>query len=185
MRSGLQASDRDLVRAFIERGDDEAFRTLFRRHTPRLFATARRRAGGAGRDAEDAVQSAWLRAARQLPEFEWRSSLATWLTGIVINCARELRRGRPGGEIPADVLEHQQAPGRDGIGLDLDRAIAALPDGYREVLVLHDVEGFTHAEIAAVLGIASGTSKSQLFHARRAVRRWLRPRELSGVRHDG
>jgi RNA polymerase sigma-70 factor (ECF subfamily) len=181
----LQAADRDLVRAFIEHGDEEAFRALFRRHTPRLYATARRLTGGTGRDAEDVVQSAWLRAARQLRDFEWRSALSTWLTGIVINCARELRRARPGGEVSAAVLEHQPAPARAGIGLDLDRAIAALPDGYREVLVLHDVEGMTHTEIAAALGIAAGTSKSQLFHARRAVRRWLRPRELSGVRHDG
>ena len=181
----MQAADRDLVRAFLERGDEEAFRTLFRRHTPRLYATARRLTGDVSRDAEDVVQSAWLRAARQLPEFEWRSALSTWLTGIVINCARELRRARPGSEVSADVLEHQPAPGRDGVGLDLDRAIAALPDGYREVLVLHDVEGMTHVEIAAALGIAAGTSKSQLFHARRAVRRWLRPRQLSGARHDG
>jgi RNA polymerase sigma-70 factor (ECF subfamily) len=180
----LHPPDRDLVRTFVDRGDEEAFRLLFRRHTPRMYATAVRLTGGVSRDAEDVVQSAWLRAARQLGQFEWRSALSTWLIGIVINCARELRRARPGCEVPPEVLEHQAAPPHAGRDLDLERAIAALPEGYRQVLVLHDVEGMTHTEIAAALGIVEGTSKSQLFHARRAVRRWLMPRALSGARHD-
>lgn len=177
---------------FVDRGDEEAFRQLFRRHTPRLYAIALRLCAGRPDEAEDAVQVAWLRAARRLDRFEWRSSLATWLTGIAINCVREARRRSVPEVVPADVLERLPAPLVPvGDRVDLDRAIAALPEGYRDVLVLHDVEGLTHEEIAAALGIAAGTSKSQLFHARRAVRRWLAaptsatPATLEGERHAG
>jgi RNA polymerase sigma-70 factor (ECF subfamily) len=182
----LQPSDQDLVSRFAVHGDEEAFRLLFRRYTPRLYAVALRLCGGRSDAAEDAVQTAWLRAARRLDGFEWRSSLATWLTGIAINCVREARR-RPAPEsVAAEVLDRLPAPLVPvGDRVDLDRAIAALPDGYREVLVLHDVEGFTHEEIATALGIAAGTSKSQLFHARRAVRRWLAAPLPQGERHAG
>jgi RNA polymerase sigma-70 factor (ECF subfamily) len=181
----LQPSDQDLVSRFVARGDEEAFRLLFRRYTPRLYAMALRLTGRRDQ-AEDIVQVAWLRAASQIGAFEWRSSLATWLTGITINCAREARR-RPAPElVAADALERLPAPlAPAGDRVDLERAIAALPDGYREVLVLHDVDGMTHEEIAAALGIAAGTSKSQLFHARRTVRRWLTPMTSKGERHAG
>ncbi len=186
MTTGLQPSDQALVDRFIARGDEEAFRLLFRRHTPRLYAMVLRLSGGRTDEAEDIVQVTWLRAARHLGRFEWRSSLATWLTGIAINCAREARR-RPSREwAPVETLERLPAPLISaGDRLDLERAIATLPDGYREVLVLHDVEGMTHEEIASALGIAAGTSKSQLFHARRTLRRWLGTGEITGERHAG
>jgi RNA polymerase sigma-70 factor (ECF subfamily) len=179
-----QPSDRDLVAGFTTHGDEEAFRLLFRRYTPRLYAMALRLSGGRADEAEDVIQTTWLRAAGRLDAFEWRSSLSTWLTAIAINCAREARRARARAPVPAplDLLDALAAPAAvPGMRLDLDRAIAALPDGYREVLVLHDVEGLTHAEIAGALGIAPGTAKSQLFHARRALRRWLN--EPEGARH--
>ena len=170
-----QPSDRDLVTRFLAHGDEEAFRLLFRRHTPRLYALTLRLCGGRGDEAEDVIQTTWVRAAGQLARFEWRSALSTWLTGIAINCAREARRTRSL-DASVETLEALAAPAAPpGARIDLDRAIAALPDGYREVLVLHDVEGLTHVEIAASLGVAVGTTKSQLFHARRAVRRWLSP----------
>ena len=179
-------SDRELVQRFIARGEEEAFRLLFRRYTPRLYATAWRLTGGRHEDAEDVVQAAWLRAARQIDRFEWRSALSTWLTAIAINCARETRRARSPEPAPPEILETLAAPVVPaGARLDLDRAIAALPDGYREVLVLHDVEGLTHVEIAAALGLAVGTTKSQLFHARRALRRWLGDTTPEGARHAG
>ena len=176
----MQPTDRELVERFVQRRDEEAFRLLFRRHTPRLYAVSLRLMAQRAADAEDAVQTAWQRASARLGSFEWRSQFGTWLTAIVINCARERLRTRMwNAEAPLedDFRSHDRGPGATAI--DLERAIAALPDGYREVLVLHDVEGMTHTEIAEHLGIAAGTSKSQLFHARRRVRALLSP---SGLR---
>lgn len=154
-------------------GDEEAFRILYRRYTPRLYALAWRMLGGNEADVCDAVQETWIRAARGLAGFEWRSSLSTWLCGIAINCCRDRFRDRKRhGTTAANVPEQMET--RTGAAteklLDLDRAIAALPDGFRAVLVLHDVEGFTHAEIAGQMGIDSGTSKSQLSRARQRIR---------------
>jgi RNA polymerase sigma-70 factor (ECF subfamily) len=169
--------DKELVERFVQRGDEEAFRQLFRRHSPRLYALARRLTGGDDADAEDIVQDTWLRASRQLGRFEWRSALTTWLSAIVINCARERMRTTSRLECPAD-LEDPPAPVRSPVaGIDLERAIARLADGYRHVLVLHDIEGLTHFEIADALGIAVGTSKSQLSRARALVRADLKGRE--------
>ncbi len=169
-------SDRVLA-AQVQAGDEGAFRQLYRRHTPRLYQLALRLLGGQEADAEDVVQDTWIKAVEKLDTFRWESALGTWLHAIVVNVAREAvrRRGRrqetelPEQEPPAAApLERVEA-------MDLERAIAELPDGYRAVLVLHDVEGFTHEEIGAQLGIAAGTAKSQLFWARRAVRAQLAP----------
>ncbi len=123
------------------------------------------------------VQDTWLRAVRALPRFRWESSLRTWLMGIGLNRAREVLRGRarsPG--VPdGDGVEVAVHPPPTAERLDLERAIACLPDGYRTVLLLHDVEGFTHPEISERLDIAIGTSRSQLHHARRTLRRLLDP----------
>jgi RNA polymerase sigma-70 factor (ECF subfamily) len=166
----LHTAEQALVARFVTHGDEEAFRLLFRQHSPRMYAMALRLMGGRAADAEDVVQDAWLRAAARLGGFEWRSALSTWLTSIVINCARERLRATPvtadGTEAPTPLAPPDASAER----IDLDRAIASLPDGYREVLVLHDIHGLTHEEIARALDVAPGTSKSQLFHARRAVR---------------
>lgn len=171
----MQATDRELCDRFVRRGDESAFRLLFRRHSPRLYAIALRMLAGRVADAEDAVQETWLRAASGLQRFEWRSALSTWLSGIVINCARERLRARPLVQASDAELTSIPAPPRPHTpALDLERGLAALPDGYREVLVLHDLYGYTHAEIADLLDIVVGTSKSQLFHARLALRARLR-----------
>jgi RNA polymerase sigma factor (sigma-70 family) len=166
-------SDRELAARFVAHRDERAFRELFGRHTPALYRLAVRLLGGAGRGAEDAVQEAWLRAARRLGVFQWRSSLRTWLCGITVNCCREELRERPSCAPAPDGGEAVQQPHPSALGLDLEQAILALADGYREVFVLHDLEGWTHDEIATRLGIAIGTSKSQLSRARRALRRHL------------
>jgi len=158
-------------------GDEGAFRQLYRRHTPRLHQLALRLLGGREADAEDVVQDTWVKAVEKLDTFRWESALGTWLHAIALNVTREAerRRGRrqetdfPAEEPPA------RAPLEQVEVMDLERAIQGLPDGYRTVLVLHDVEGFTHEEIGAQLGIAAGTAKSQLFWARRAVRAQLAP----------
>jgi RNA polymerase sigma-70 factor (ECF subfamily) len=170
----LDETDRDLADRFVRHGDEDAFRALFRRHTPRLYAMAVRLVGGRTADAEDVVQEAWQRAASRLDRFEWRSALGTWLAAIVINCARErlrVRDDRHGST--ADEPDPPAPTGAPAASIDLERAIAALPSRARQVFVMHDVEGYTHAEIAGLLDIAAGTSKSELFLARRRMRTHL------------
>ena len=182
----MHPTDRQLVDRFLATGEEEAFRLLFRRHTPRLYAMAYRLLGHQTADVDDAVQDTWQRAAVRLRDFEWRAALSTWLASILINCARERRRGRALELVEPDQLSSIPAGARPpGTSIDLERAVASLPDGYREVLVLHDVEGYTHSEIAGLLGIAVGTSKSQLFHARRAMRASLAPPTHEEINHAG
>jgi RNA polymerase sigma-70 factor (ECF subfamily) len=167
--------DRSLVEAVVRDGDEVAFRKLYRRHTPRLYSLVLRVVGGAEMDAEDVIQDAWIRAASAMRRFRGDSSFGTWLTAIGLNAARDhlRRRGRWGVTEDVDRMEIAVPAAPHGQRLDLERAIALLPPGCRTVLVLHDVEGFTHEEIAGHLGIAVGTSKSQLFAARRAARTLL------------
>lgn len=156
-------------------GNERAFRALYRRHTPAVFRLVVRVLGDGGADAEDAVQEAWVRAVRALPGFRWESSLRTWLTGIALNRAREQLRtlGRRRDDQPLPQIGSPAPPDPTDVRMDLEAALTTLPEGYRTVLLLHDWEGFTHPEIADHLGIAVGTSRSQLFHARRALRRAL------------
>jgi RNA polymerase sigma-70 factor (ECF subfamily) len=174
------ADDRRWAEELIRSGDEQAFRRLYRRHTPRLYSFSLRFLGGAASDAEDVVQETWVRAVRRLGGFRWQSSLGTWLCGIAHNLCRErLRRLKTQDEKEAAVPPpNASTAGSGGLRLDLERAIALLPERCRTVLVLHDVEGWTHQEIARDLDIAAGTSKSQLFEARRRVRTWL-----EGARH--
>jgi len=173
------ADDRSLADRLLARGDEAAFRELYRRHNPRLYQFVLRLVAGGEADAEDVVQDTWIRAVERLDGFRWESAFSTWLTGIALNTARAMLRRRGRWEVPADgdTPEPWCAPPHEAERMDLERAIALLPAGYRAVLVLHDVEGFTHEEIGGQLGIAPGTSKSQLSHARRAMRRMLGPAE--------
>jgi RNA polymerase sigma-70 factor (ECF subfamily) len=176
MRTPLpSADDRSLAEAVAGAGDERAFRELYRRHTPALYQLVLRMLGGATADAEDVVQETWIRAVRQLAKFRWESSLRTWLCAIGLNLARETlrRRARARTEEFDERLGLFAPAVKDGERIDLERAIARLPNGYRTVLVLHDVEGYTHEEISRQLEIAVGTSKSQLFDARRAMRSLL------------
>ena len=177
MESTADADDRELTTTFLERGDEAAFRVLYRRHAPGLYAFLLRVSRGRTADAEETLQECWLRAVESLREFRWESSLRSWLRGIAVNCARERRRGAAT-ESDWDPEDHPAASRELEIdAVDLERAIEELPDGFREVLVLHDVEGHTHEEIGRMLGIAAGTSKSQLSRARAAVRARLGEKE--------
>jgi len=169
------ADDRSLADAVAGTGDERAFRELYQRHTPALYQLVLRMLGGVAADAEDVVQETWIRAVRQLSKFRWESSLRTWITAIGLNLARETlrKRARSRTQELDEHVELSARPVRDAERIDLERAIAKLPNGYRAVLVLHDIEGFTHEEIGRQLQIAVGTSKSQLFDARRAVRSLL------------
>jgi len=170
--------ERRLVRRFLARRDEDSFRALYRRHTPSLYLLAVRFLGGRA-EADDAVQEAWVRACSALDGFRWQSSLRTWLGGIVVNCCRELVRKRL--VVDADVAaDDAPAPARPDDAGDLEELIRRLPRGCREVFVLYCLEGNTHEEVAARLAIAPGTSKHQLFRARRTLRAWL----SDGGSHD-
>jgi RNA polymerase sigma-70 factor (ECF subfamily) len=169
-------TDRDLADAVVAGGAEWAFRELYARHTPRVFQLIRRMIGGERADAEDILQDVWIQAVRALPQFRWEATFSTWLTGIAINQTRTWWRRR--GARPFDPVDERALVARDlplGQRIDLEAALAQLPDGRRTVLVLHDIEGLTHEEIAERLGVAVGTSKSQLFAARRAMRAHLEP----------
>lgn len=168
------AASGDAALARFLRGRDEAsFRALYAAHTPYLWAMALRLTGRREFEAEEIVQEAWIRAIERLERFRGESSLRTWLAGILVNCWRERRR-----ELAWEATElAEDLPANDAArpveALDLERALAALPDGLRAVVLLHDVAGFTHQEIGERLAIAAGTSKSRLFAARRLLARRL------------
>jgi RNA polymerase sigma-70 factor (ECF subfamily) len=172
-----EPGDRALVADFLARRDEAAFRRLYAAHAPRLFLFLLRLSGGRRSEAEELLQETWVRAAERLGSFRWESKLATWLHGIAWNARREAFRAR--GPIEAPLAEESVAalPGTSGgpgeARLDLERALRDLPEGYREVLLLHDVEGYTHEEIGVLLGISPGTSKSQLSRGRALLRRRL------------
>lgn len=165
----MSEADLALVRRFLESRSEPAFRALYRAHTAALYGLAFRLAGGESGEAEDLVQETWVRAVRSLSSFRADSALRSWLCGLLVNVRRERLRtawrtvDAPDAEAPA--------PGRPPEGaIDLERAIATLPVGARDVFVLHDVYGYTHEEIAGLLGVVAGTSKSQLTRARELLR---------------
>jgi RNA polymerase sigma-70 factor (ECF subfamily) len=184
-RAAVTTTDKELARAVSRRRDEQAFRELYRRHTPRLLGFVHRLLGPAGSVAEDLVQEAWIRACEHLKQFRWDSSFSTWLMGIGLNVVREAQRrnARHETEPLGDLAHAAMANSHNEERIDLARAIELLPDGYRLALVLHDIEGMKHAEIAERLGVSSGTSKSQLFSARRAMRTLLQG--STEVSHDG
>jgi RNA polymerase sigma-70 factor (ECF subfamily) len=158
------------VELALRRGDEPAFRTLYRRHTPAVLNFVVRRLDGDRVEAEDIVQDAWVSAFRTLDRFRWESSFRSWLTGIALNRLRDVtrRRSRQARRGPgewANPRRSEDVPAR----LDLERAIEKLPKRARAVLLRH-AEGFSHREIGDLLGIPEGTSKSDLHRARGAVR---------------
>ena len=156
--------------------DVAAFETLYRRHHRRVHGVIVRLVGQAGARAEDLTQEAFVRAWQALPSFRFESAVSTWLHRLAVNTAlMELRarRSRPLADDDEDALESLSTPdtaGRAVLGRDLERAVATLPPRARAVLVLHDVEGWKHEEIAEELGMAVGSSKAQLHRARGLLR---------------
>ena len=176
IRHVTEATDDALIADIVARRSERAARMLVDRHSPRLLAAIRRLLASDSAAAEDVLQHAWISAISSLGSFRRDASFSTWMHRIAIRAALDhLRRRTPLHDCAADaVMSELSAPTTDVDGqLDLERMIGQLPAGCRSVLVLHDIEGFTHDEIAATLGIAAGTSKAHLFRARRLLRRWL------------
>ena len=171
-------TDRDLADRVARDGDEAAFRTLYRRYTPGLYRFVLRLLAGNEVDAEDLVQQTWVKAVEGLPSFRWEAAFGTWLRGIGLNCCRATFRRQDAKWLALDDRSEPTATvDRPHERIDLESALARLPTGYRTVVVLHDVEGFTHEEIGERLGISANTSKSQLSRARRLLRSLLAPPE--------
>jgi len=167
--------DADLV-ARCRAGDVDAFETIYTEHAARLYTLACRMAGSPD-DGEDLLQEIFLQAHRKLGSFKGDSSLGTWLYRLALNhCldfvrSRRAKMGKLTDTLDADGAIEPTAPRETPVArLDLERALERLPEGCREAFVLHDVEGFDHKEVASLLGIAEGTSKSQVFKARSRLR---------------
>jgi len=170
-------NDRELIGRVLA-GDPGAERALYDAHVDRVFRLVYRMAGDLDR-AQDWVQETFIRAFDRLAGFRGESALSTWLCSIAIsvslNGLRQVRRARDRevGLDDAGPLGHQPIQADPDLRTRLGQAIEALPDGYRAVFVMHDVEGYTHDEIARALGVQTGTSKAQLFRARARLREAL------------
>jgi len=184
--AGAAASGRSAEFDLVDRcrkGELGAFEELYRAHAGRLFSLAVRMLGNPA-DAEDQLQEIFLSAHRKLESFRGESALGTWLYRLAMNqildhvrsrAARtgQLTDGLDDATVLADAGGHRLAD-RAIDRIDLERALAELPEGCRAAFVLHDVEGLEHREVSEMLGIAEGTSKSQVHKARLRLRGLLR-----------
>jgi RNA polymerase sigma-70 factor (ECF subfamily) len=158
-------------------GDCAAFEKLYHRHRDRVYALVWRLCGGDSALAEDMLQEAFVRAWNKLGSFRGDSRFSTWLHRLSVNVAlsdRRIRMRRVERETALEGTAERTAMGdRDVYAdqqMDLEQAIAALPERARSVLVLYDIEGYSHAEVAEITGMAVGSSKAQLHRARKLVR---------------
>lgn len=161
----------DVQRA--QRGDMQAFERLYQQHAGRVNALCRRLAVDVNR-ADELMQDVFVRAWEKLQTFRGESSLETWLHRVTVNvflaAERSDRRRRAHEEVADDdsvELAAATPAGDPGDRIDLERAVATLPEGARVAFVLHDIEGYSHDEIAAMSGIAAATVRVQLHRARR------------------
>ena len=162
--------------ALAASGDARAFERLYRAHVARVHSLARRMLDAD--EADDLTQDVFVRAWQKLQTFRGEAAFGTWLHRVAVNVilARRKTVGTDRGrfEDAEDALDHvatrRHAP---ETSVDFEAAVSRLPDGARQVFVLHDVEGYTHEEIGKMLGVVPGTSKSQLHHARMALREYL------------
>ena len=174
------ANDAGLVDDVVRRaqaGDVDAFESLYRTHAAAIYALCRRMVGN-DTEARELVQDVFVRAWERLTTFRGQSSLATWLhrlgTNVVLERMRSTKRDAlrliDGDD---DTFGSHSTATRLDAAMDLDAALVQLPSGARTVFVLHDVEGYSHDEIALMTGIAAGTARAQLWRARRALMRLL------------
>lgn len=168
-----------------------AFEEFYRLHAPRVFGLACRFVGRT--EAEDLLQDIFLAAHRKLGSYKGDAALGTWLFRLATNqCLDHLRSRKARFAQVTDVIAEEPPASVASTGpvlgvvdrLDLERALAELPQGCREVFVLHDVEGLEHREIGELLGVSDGTSKSQLHKARRRLRTLLAPADVAGRKDE-
>lgn len=163
-------------------GNDGAFAELMRRHEDRIFSLAIRMMGDRS-DALDATQETFITVFRRAESFRGESAFSTWLYRIALNTCKDLLRKRDRAPVPTEESEGAEtedpSPGPDetaALRIDLARALAALPDDYREAVMLHDVGGVPYEDIATATGVAVGTVKSRISRGRRKLARLMEQR---------
>jgi RNA polymerase sigma-70 factor, ECF subfamily len=171
VRSGL---DGDV--ALAAAGDPSAFERLYRTHVAKVHSLTRRMLGT--HEADEVTQDIFVRTWQKLGQFRGDSQFSTWLHRLAVNVVIERRRSfalqrERVLDDPAALDLATVAPARTDLTVDFEQAIEQLPPGAREIFVLHDVEGYKHREIAAMLDITTGTSKRQLHRARMLMRKHL------------
>jgi RNA polymerase sigma-70 factor (ECF subfamily) len=169
----------DQDRADVERaqaGDTVSFERLYRRHVARIHTLCRRMLSP--EEADDVTQDVFIRAWEKISLFRGDASFGTWLYRLAVNVALAKRQSHAtyrnrfgGGDI--DVIPAAARHDRPDVRVDMEGAVERLPPGARDVFLLHDVEGYTHEEIATMLNVTAGTSKSQLHRARMSLRQYL------------
>ena len=169
------AMDHLTIRRAIE-GDERAMRLLWEEHAPHVDAVVRRLMGSDPDLAADVAQEVWIQIFRALPAYRGEAQFSTWAHRIAVNrTLNALRRTRRLAALETGIEEDSASVEADDgersfIAASIDEALKRLPAGARTVFLLHDVEGYTHEEIAGELGITTGGSKSQLFKARAKLR---------------
>lgn len=171
--------------ALAATGDVSAFERVYHAHLPRVHSLVRRMSGG--RDADELTQDVFVRVWQKLGSFRGDAAFSTWLHRLAVNVVIERFR--------SDTLRRQRLRQGDGVfdtlpapstsrdlSMDFEAALASLPDGAREIFVLHDIEGYKHHEIATLLDISAGTSKAQLHRARMMLRRHLGTRTTGSAK---
>ena len=177
-------TDYQLVNNFLKNRDDKSFHKLYTSMTPHLYKMAFRLTDSESL-CDDLIQDMWVVAIKKLGDFQWRSELKTWLIGILINLSRNNRKEKEKWEITQldSLVPEISIESKFLETYDLELAISKLPPGYRQILILHDIEGFKHREIAELLDIKEGTCKSQLFYARKALRKLLGEKFNKNIDH--
>ena len=164
----------DVVRQ-AQGGDSLAFEQLYEEHVNRVYALCLRMVSDQRR-AEELTQDTFVKIWEALPSFRFQSSFGTWVHRIAVNIVLAELRSEKRRAHKVDHLDEFQMEAKQAMpetSLDLEAAIARLPEGAREVLILHDIEGYRYREIAELAGMAEGTVKSQLHRARKLVREAL------------
>lgn len=180
--SAKQFSDHALARASAN-GDITAFEELYSRHNRRVYSVCLRMTHNVA-EAEDLTQETFIQLFRKIGSFRGDSAFTTWLHRLTVNQVLmhfrkrsvKLEQTTEEGETPVQIVIGSENPDRMPVidRISLDRALSKLPPGYRTVFILHDVQGHDHEEVAKMLGVAVGTSKSQLHKARMKLRGLLR-----------
>jgi RNA polymerase sigma-70 factor (ECF subfamily) len=171
-----QSTDKDLIAASLA-GNLAAFEQLYRRHQPRVYALCWRLCGNDPHWAEDVLQETFVQAWRKLSGFRGEAALTTWLHRLAVNIVlAERRRGSARLRMASDPMPSEDlvvAADDTHADQDLEAAIASLPPRARLVLVMHELHGYSHGEIAGMSGMAEGTSRAQLNRARKLMQQHL------------
>src|SRR5438309_6302191 len=181
-------SDHALAR-LAGQGDMTAFEELYQRHNRRVYSICLRMTHNVSQ-AEDLAQEAFIQLFRKIGSFRGDSAFTTWLHRLTVNQVLmhfrkrgvRLEQTTEEGEVPIQIVKGTENPNAMPVvdRIALDKAIAQLPPGYKTVFTLHDIEGHEHEEIARMLGVSVGTSKSQLHKARMKLRGLLRQQKRAG-----